>query len=73
MTTKARAAAATATCPPDPQCTHVAHRFAASYINRNTQHDRRKAPNGGRNFAANAIAQTSAQDEVTVDFSQNKR
>ena len=39
-TTTRRTAVTTTTYPPVPQYRHVAHRLAASYINRITQHDR---------------------------------
>ena len=39
-TTTTRTAATTATFPQIPRYRHVAHRLAASYMNRNTQHDR---------------------------------
>ena len=63
-----------------PQYRHVAHRLAANSIKSNTQHDRTRHPsqgtdnskNGARNRAANAIAQTSAQDEIAVNLFQKK-
>ena len=80
-TTTTRTAATTTTYPLVPQHRHVAHRLAASYINRNAPHDRdssnladHKAPTtgetGARNRAPNVIAQTSAEDESAVGFVQ---
>ena len=74
-TTTTRSAATISTDVLVPQSRHVAHRRAASCINHNRQHDRdssnhanHKAPTPARTAPANAIAQTSAQNDLIVDL-----
>ena len=71
-TTTRRTASTTSTYVLALQYRHVGYRLAAGYINWNTQHDgdngnhaNHKAPTTAR--TANAIAHTSAQDQLTVN------